>query len=94
LFVEHDVKNALDVAHRVYIIDRGQIIYEGLPETVREGNLLRDVLLGKAETGNTASFAPEPTMIGVPTTTDPLPSDRPQSNSRRHRGGSVAGRVS
>jgi len=55
LFVEHDVKNALDVAHRIYIIDKGLIIFDGEPNMVREGHLLKDVFLGKAETAAAAS---------------------------------------
>ena len=57
LFVEHDVKNALDVAHRVYIVDKGQIVYEGLPSVVREGNLLKEVFLGKSEAAKGSSRA-------------------------------------
>lgn len=58
LFVEHDVKNALDVAHRVYVMDKGRVVYEGSPSAVREGDLLKDVFLGKAEGASLNSGPP------------------------------------
>ncbi len=39
VIVEHNIKSAMDIAHRVYVLDRAHIAYEGAP-----GKKARDVL--------------------------------------------------
>lgn len=47
MLVEHNIKGALDIVDRAYILDRGRIAHEGTPESIRETNILTDVFLGR-----------------------------------------------
>ena len=48
LIVEHNIKGALDIVDRAYVLDRGRVVHDGDPQTVRESNVLTEVFLGAA----------------------------------------------
>ena len=47
LIVEHNIKGALDIVDRAYILDIGRVVFEGSPEEVQATNILSEVFLGK-----------------------------------------------
>ena len=47
LIVEHNIKGALDIVDRAYVLDMGRLVFEGSPEDVRATNILTEVFLGK-----------------------------------------------
>ena len=47
LVVEHNIKGVLNIVDRVYLLDKGCVVHEGAPQTVRETNILAEVFLGK-----------------------------------------------
>ena len=47
LIVEHNIKGALDIVDRAYILDMGRLVFEGSPEEVQSTNILTEVFLGK-----------------------------------------------
>ncbi len=47
LIVEHNIKGALDIVDRAYILDMGRLVFEGSPEAVQATNILTEVFLGK-----------------------------------------------
>jgi hypothetical protein len=47
--VEHNIRSILDVATRVYVLDKGKIAHDGTPSTVEESEILTKVFLGAAE---------------------------------------------
>ncbi len=49
--VEHNIKGVLDIVDRAYILDKGRVVHNGSPESVRETNILTEVFLGKVNTG-------------------------------------------
>ena len=50
VLVEHNIKGALNIVNRAYILDRGHLAFEGTPEAIQETNILTQVFLGKADT--------------------------------------------
>ncbi len=46
--VEHNIRGALDVAHRAYVLDKGEVVHDGTPQTVRDTDILTQVFLGSA----------------------------------------------
>ena len=46
--VEHNIRGALDIAHRAYVLDKGEVVHDGTPQTVRETDILTQVFLGSA----------------------------------------------
>ena len=46
VLVEHNIKGALDIVDRAYILDRGKVVHEGTPESVRDTDVLTRVFLG------------------------------------------------
>ncbi|MFQ5872774.1 MAG: ABC transporter ATP-binding protein, partial [Dehalococcoidia bacterium] len=48
LVVEHNIKGALDIVSRAYVLDKGRVVHDGTPESVRETDILTQVFLGKA----------------------------------------------
>ena len=50
VLVEHNIKGALNIVNRAYILDRGRLAFEGTPEAIQETNILTQVFLGKADT--------------------------------------------
>ena len=48
LIVEHNIKGVLDIVDRAYVLDRGSVVHDGDPRTVRESGILTEVFLGAA----------------------------------------------
>lgn len=46
MVVEHNIRSILDVASRVYVLDKGKIAHDGTPSTVQESDILTKVFLG------------------------------------------------
>ncbi len=46
--VEHNIRGALDIAHRAYVLDKGEVVHDGTPKTVRDTDILTQVFLGSA----------------------------------------------
>ena len=49
LVVEHNIRSVLDIASRVYVLDKGHIAHSGSPGSVRETDILTQVFLGKTD---------------------------------------------
>ena len=49
LVVEHNIRSILDVASRVYVLDKGKIAHDGTPSSLEESDILTKVFLGTAE---------------------------------------------
>ena len=46
--VEHNIKAVLDIVHRAYVLDKGRVVHDGTPRSVRESDILTQVFLGGA----------------------------------------------
>ncbi len=46
--VEHNLKSLLEIADRAYILDKGKVVSEGGARIFTEGDILKEVLIGKA----------------------------------------------
>ena len=49
MVVEHNIRSILDVASRVYVLDKGKIAHDGTPKSVQESDILTRVFLGAVE---------------------------------------------
>ena len=49
MVVEHNIRSILDVASRVYVLDKGKIAHDGTPSTLVESDILTKVFLGTVE---------------------------------------------
>ena len=49
LVVEHNIRSILDAASHVYVLDKGKIVHDGTPQSVKESDILTQVFLGKME---------------------------------------------
>lgn len=49
LIVEHNIKSVLEIVHRAYILDKGQVVSEGEPKNLVASGILEKVFLGKLE---------------------------------------------
>lgn len=47
--VEHNIRSVLDIASRVYVLDKGRIVHDGTPASIRETDVLTQVFLGRME---------------------------------------------
>lgn len=47
LVVEHNITSLLDVAHRAYVLDKGEVVLESAADGLRESGVLEKVFLGK-----------------------------------------------
>ena len=47
MVVEHNIKGVLDIVDRAYVLDKGRVVHEGTPDSIRETNILTDVFLGR-----------------------------------------------
>ena len=47
MIVEHNIRGALEIVDRAYVLDRGRIAHDGTPDSIRETNILTDVFLGR-----------------------------------------------
>ena len=48
LIVEHNIKGVLDIVDRAYVLDRGRVVHDGDPGSVRQSGILTEVFLGAA----------------------------------------------
>ena len=46
--VEHNIKSVLDIVSRAYVLDKGKLVHDGTPKSVRDSDILTKVFLGKA----------------------------------------------
>ena len=46
LVVEHNIKGVLDIVDRAYVLDKGRVVHDGTPQSVRETDILTEVFLG------------------------------------------------
>ena len=44
--VEHNIKGVLDIVDRAYVLDKGKVVHDGTPQTVRDTDILTQVFLG------------------------------------------------
>ena len=49
MVVEHNIRSILDVASRVYVLDKGKLAHDGTPSTVEDSDILTNVFLGTVE---------------------------------------------
>ena len=47
MIVEHNIRGALEIVDRAYVLDRGRVAHDGTPDSIRETNILTDVFLGR-----------------------------------------------
>ena len=47
LLVEHNIKGALDIVDRAYVLDKGRVAHDGTPQSVRDTGILTEVFLGR-----------------------------------------------
>ena len=48
LVVEHNIKSLLEVAHRVYVLDKGKVATKGTSAEIENSDILEKVFVGKA----------------------------------------------
>ena len=48
MVVEHNIKGVLDIVDRAYVLDKGEVVHNGTPESIRETDILTQVFLGSA----------------------------------------------
>jgi neutral amino acid transport system ATP-binding protein len=53
-FVEHDMEVVMRVADRVLVLDEGELIADGPPESIRRNERVIDAYLGRAQAGGSA----------------------------------------
>ncbi len=52
MVVEHNIKGVLDIVDRAYVLDKGRVVHDGTPESVRETDILTQVFLGRVNAGD------------------------------------------
>ncbi len=68
LLVEHDMALVMEVCEHIYVMDFGQLIFEGSPEEVRTSPIVQAAYLG-TEAGLAPVTAAEAARVGDPATT-------------------------
>ena len=46
LVVEHNIKGVLEIVDRAYVLDKGRVVHDGTPQSVRKSDILTQVFLG------------------------------------------------
>ena len=54
LIVEHNIKGALDIVDRAYVLDMGRVVHDGTPQSIRDTDILTRVFLGKVSSADGA----------------------------------------
>jgi ABC-type branched-subunit amino acid transport system ATPase component/branched-subunit amino acid ABC-type transport system permease component len=49
LLVEHDMTFVLDICHRIYVLDFGELIFQGSPDEVKKSSLVEAAYLGDVD---------------------------------------------
>ncbi len=49
LVVEHNIKGVLDIVDRAYVLNKGRVVHDGTPQSVRETDILTQVFLGRMD---------------------------------------------
>ena len=49
--VEHNIKGVLAIVDRAYVLDKGRVVNDGTPQSVRETAILTEVFLGRINPG-------------------------------------------
>lgn len=44
--VEHKIRGVLNIVDRAYVLEKGRVVFEGTPQSVRETDILTQVFLG------------------------------------------------
>ena len=47
LVVEHNIKGVLNIVDRAYVLDRGRVVHDGTPQSIRDTDILTRVFLGQ-----------------------------------------------
>ena len=48
MVVEHNIKGVLDIVDRAYVLDKGEVVHNGTPQSIRDTDILTQVFLGGA----------------------------------------------
>ena len=48
MVVEHNIKGVLDIVNRAYVLDKGRVVHDGTPQSIRDTDILTRVFLGAA----------------------------------------------
>ena len=48
MVVEHNIKGVLDIVDRAYVLDKGRVVHDGTPQSIRDTDILTRVFLGAA----------------------------------------------
>ncbi|MCY4416530.1 MAG: ABC transporter ATP-binding protein [Chloroflexi bacterium] len=48
MVVEHNIKGVLDIVDRAYVLDKGTVVHNGTPQSIRDTDILTQVFLGSA----------------------------------------------
>jgi len=51
IIVEHNIKSLMEIAHRAYILDKGQVVMTGDAKGVADSTILEDVFMGRYKGG-------------------------------------------
>ncbi len=46
--VEHNIKGVLNIVDRAYVLDKGRVVHDGTPQSIRDTDILTQVFLGSA----------------------------------------------
>ena len=46
MVVEHNIKGVLNIVDRAYILDKGAVVHNGTPQSIRDTDILTQVFLG------------------------------------------------